>query len=156
MSAKTQFFKKLESSKMAFGSGMSKGDADIAAFCQKMEQLHENIKQWLEGSGLVIKTRPIKVVELLLRNGSFPVTEITVSLEGRTLSFTPLFLYGQGVTGCTEVTLSIERKQTTLTRLLMRSGRNSEWLCCPVNTAYRCETYFDEEMFFCLLSKLLP
>lgn len=156
MSAKSQFFQKLEATRQPPPPPKNKGQADIAAFRLQMEQMYENIQQWLDGSDLSITSRDIPIVELLLGNSSFLVTEITVILDNRSLNFTPLYLYGQGVTGCTEVSLTLQGQQSVLYRLFMRSGNAIGWTFSQMNTLDSKERAFDEESFFGMLNHLLP
>ena len=68
----------------------------------------------------------------------------------------PVFLYGQGVTGCVEVTLHAEGCVRSLGRLFMRAGHLSDWTFLPAGTLLRSEQPFDENTFFGLILALLP
>lgn len=68
----------------------------------------------------------------------------------------PLFLYGQGVTGCIEAISYSEGQVTSLRRLFMRSGSVSDWIFTSPAGLSRLGPRFDESSFFSLILALLP
>lgn len=155
MTAKTQFLKKLQGRQLAPGSFVSKSQADIAEFTQRMDRLREEMAAWLQDTGIDTETTAESLTDLLVGQQPFTVPGIAVRYETQTLHFRPLYLYGHGVTGCVEVILCAEGKRTALQRLFMRAGARAGWVYKPGGEAGP-ERQFDEEAFFGLLTHLLP
>lgn len=156
MSVKLHFLQKLREQQSAPENSTSKSQADIALFRQRMEQLYQQMDSWLAGSGLILQTQAVLVTDLLADSRVFELSDISVGYQQRIVRFTPLFLYGQGVKGCTEVTLQAEGGMTSLGRLFMRAGNPCGWIFNPQTTATQPGTIFDEEAFFRLMACLLP
>ena len=68
----------------------------------------------------------------------------------------PIFLYGQGVAGCVEVTFYSGDKVISQGRLFMRVGNANGWIFTPPDTSSRSGQLFDEGVFFGLILALLP
>lgn len=156
MSVKSQFLQKLRERQSAPEHFSSKSQADIALFRLRMDLLYQQMDSWLAESGLIPETQTVLVSDLLADSRVFELHEISVSYEQRIVRFTPLFLYGQGVTGCTEVTLNAEGGMTSLGRLFMQTGHPGGWVFNPQSTLTRSGLIFDEEAFFRLIACLLP
>ncbi|MNG62909.1 hypothetical protein D3C79_211200 [compost metagenome] len=156
MTARKHFLKKLQAQQSSGHSFTSRSQADIAAFRQGMAQLQENMVGWLADTGLQPENSRVSLSDLLVEAGAFDVPGITLRYENRTIKFTPLFLYGHGVTGCVEVGLYAEGKVAPLGRLFMRAGHNTHWTCARPETLSRPEHAFDEDAFFGMLESLLP
>jgi hypothetical protein len=155
MSAKAQFLKKLQEHQPRSGAFDSRYEADIAEFCQRMEQLQEQIAEWLTETGIHIENMVVPVVELLASGTPFNVLGIVLVWENRKIKFTPLFLYGQGVTGCVEVSLCVDRDTTAQSRLFMRSGESKEWTWQKIGTTSCQRKVFCEDAFFGMIDGLL-
>ncbi|WP_157032539.1 hypothetical protein [Erwinia typographi] len=72
------------------------------------------------------------------------------------MKFTPAFLYGQGVTGCVDVTLVITGEVRALCRLFMRTAESQYWTYTPANLTCGQRQTLDEEAFFTVIAPLLP
>lgn len=156
MSAKSQFLNKLQVRQRAPIPALSKSQADIAAFCQRMAQLQAQMDGWLEGTGLHVETLTTSVADLLVDGGAFDITGIILRYENRSIKFMPVFLYGQSVTGCVEVTSHTGELVTSLGRLFMRAGHFSHWTFTPPEMLPHTGQSFDEPTFFGLILALLP
>lgn len=156
MSVKSQFLEKLQTRQPAPVSFTSKTQADIAEFRLRMAQLQEQIEAWLVGTGLNVEAFTVSVTDLLVGGGAFEVQGIILRYENRAITFTPLFLYGQGVTGCVAVNLCAGGNESPLCRLFMRAGRHDEWCCTRLDTLSGPVRELDEETFFATLEGLLP
>lgn len=155
MSVKSQFLKKLQASQPVPISFTSKTQADIAEFRQRITQLQEQMNAWLTGTGLNVETFTVSVTDLLVEGGSFEIAGIVLRYHDRCVKFTPVFLYGQGVTGCVETAFHDGRRVTSLGRLFMRSGSVSDWTLTPPGVLSRDGKIFDESAFFGLNIALL-
>lgn len=156
MSAKSQFLNKQQARQPAPVPAVSKSQTDIAEFCLRMGQLQEQMDTWLEATGLKVETLTISVADLLVEGGAFEIDGIVLRYENRSVKFMPVFLYGQGVTGCVEVTLYAEGSVTSVGRLFMRAGHFSDWSFTPPGALSRPGQSFDESTFFSLILALLP
>lgn len=156
MSVKSQFLEKLQVRQPASASSVSKTQVDIAEFCLRMAQLQEQMDAWLEGTGLNVETVNTSVMDLLVEGGIFDIAALVLRIDDRSVKFVPAFLYGQGVTGCVEVTLHAEGGVMSLGRLFMRAGHFSDWTFTPPGALSRHGQVFDESTFFGLILALLP
>ncbi|MEW5562631.1 hypothetical protein AB1287_20740 [Enterobacter asburiae] len=156
MSVKSQFLEKLQTRQSALASSVSKSQADIAEFCQRMTQLQEQMDVWLEGTGLNVETFTVSVTDLLVEGGAFDIAALVLRIDDRSVKFVPVFLYGQCVTGCVEATFHNGGLVAPLGRLFMRSGTVNYWTFVPPGALSPSGQGFDESTFFGLILALLP
>ncbi|HFQ7237834.1 TPA: hypothetical protein ACPEW4_002232 [Citrobacter braakii] len=156
MSVKSQFLEKLQARQSAPASSVSKSQVDIAEFCLRITQLQEQMDAWLEGTGLNVEMLSTHVTDLLVESGAFEIDGIVLRYENRSVKFIPVFLYGQGVTGCVEITFHDGTHMTSLGRLFMRSGSVNDWTFTPPGALSCPGQGFDESTFFDLILALLP
>lgn len=155
MSAKTQFLKKLQARQPSPCSFGSKSESDIAMFRQQMSELQERMGGWLENTGISLEYTSVPLTDLLVDSRAFEIPGIQLHYEKRTIKFTPLFLYGQDVTGCVEVSLCAEGRLIPLSRLFMRSGKSTDWTYTLSGGSSWSRCDFGEEAFFMMLDGLL-
>ncbi|UAN30477.1 hypothetical protein [Enterobacter sp. JBIWA005] len=156
MSVKSQFLDKLQTRQSAPASSVSKSQADIAEFHLKMTLLQEQMDAWLDGTGLNVERFSVSVRDLLAEVGAFDIDGIVLRVDDRAVKFTPVFLYGQSVTGCVDVTLHAEGGSTSLGRLFMRAGQFNDWRLTYPGASTLPGVHFDEGAFFGLILSLLP
>lgn len=158
MSAKARFLNKLQQQQLSRHGFANRGQADIAEFCQRMNALMKQMEEWLVQTGIRIESHAISLSECLIGGEVFSVSEIGLHYQNRIITFTPVFLYAQGVTGGVDVTLCADGKMVPLRRLFMRSAGNVKtWTSIPAGKPASVRTAFTEETFFetieCLLSE---
>lgn len=156
MSVKSQFLKKLRARPPSPVPAMSKSQADIAEFRLRMTQLQEQMDVWLVDTGLNVEMFTVPVTDLLVEGGFFDISAIVLRCEDRSITFTPVFLYGQGVTGCVETALHAGGVVTPQGRLFMRAGHVRDWTFSLPGGSSRPGEHFDEGTFFCLILAILP
>ncbi|EBM9948366.1 hypothetical protein T029_20795 [Salmonella enterica subsp. enterica serovar Give] len=156
MSVKSQFLKKLQARQSAPVSFASKSQADIAEFRLRITQLQEQMDAWLVDTGLNVEAFMASVTDLLVEGGAFDISGIVLRVDDRAVKFVPVFLYGQGVSGCVEATFHDGGNVMSLGRLFMRSGTVSDWTFTPPGSLSRPGQCFDESTFFSLILSLLP
>lgn len=117
---------------------------------------YKQVKTLHLDTGLNVETFTVAVTDLLVEDRTFEIAAITLRYDDRSVKFTPVFLYGQGVTGCVEVTLHAEGSVTSVGRLFMRAGHFSDWSFTPPGALSRPGQSFDESTFFSLILALLP
>ncbi|MEL4014430.1 hypothetical protein [Dryocola clanedunensis] len=153
MSAKARFLQKLQDKQTKSGPYNTKAQADIAEFQLRMSQLQASMEVWLEGTDIHPESRPVSLVEFLIGGKTFEVPGISLRYENKVVKFTPVFLYGHGVTGCAEVTLLADGSVIQLCRLFMREGKSSCWTWRPAGNQTAPGGAFDENVFFSLLER---
>jgi len=156
MSIKSQFLEKLQARQSAPASSVGKSQTDIAEFRLRMAQLKEQMDAWLVGTGLNVDTLSTSVMDLLVEGGAFEIDALVLRIDDRSVKFVPVFLYGQGVTGCVEATFHNGGLVTPLGRLFMRSGTVKNWTFVPPGALSPSGQDFDESTFFGLILALLP
>lgn len=156
MTAKARFLKKLLDQLPRSATFNTRAEADIAAFRQRISQLQETMEIWLAGTEIRTETTNTSLVELLVSSSAFSVPGITLHYPQRSIRFTPIFLYGQGVTGCIEASLCTAGGIRPLYRLFMRSETENDWTWRPAGTLSGKPARFDEDAFFTLIASLLP
>ena len=84
MSVKSQFLKKLQARQPSPVPAVSKSQADIAAFRQRMAQLQDQMDAWLTDTGLNAEALAVYVPDLLVEGGAFDISGIVcVMVTGR-------------------------------------------------------------------------
>lgn len=156
MTTKAQFLKKLQDQQSKKGAGEGGNQADIMEFRQRIGELQENMEAWLVGTGIDTEGTSVSLIEYLIGGKAFTVPGILLRYDNQTVEFTPVFLYGQGVTGCIEVTFSENGKSTSPYRLFMRSSEHTNWTWSPTGSGWAPRRLFDENAFFEMMSRLLP
>lgn len=156
MLAKARFLKKLRNLHPRRGDFESKSQADIAEFRQQMCVLKGRMESWLTDTGIAVDEVSVSLVEFLIGGKAFSVPGIHLSYEDRVVKFTPVFLYGQGVTGCVDVTLCVSGQITSLYRLFMRAGGDVNWTYSISGNVAAPRVVFSEEAFFEMSGALLP
>jgi len=156
MSVKLQFLKKLQARQPAPVPAISKSQADIAEFRQRMAQLQDEMDAWLTDTGLNVEPLTVSVPDLLVEGGAFEISGIVLRYDCRAVKFMPIFLYGQGVAGCVEVTFCSGDKVISQGRLFMRVESANGWIFTPPDTSSRSGQLLDEGVFFGLILALLP
>lgn len=156
MSVKSAFLKKLQTRQSPPAIVTSKSQADIATFRLQMEQLQEQMTGWLVETGLQAEAFTVSVPDLLVAGGAFTISAIVLRYENRTIKWIPIFLYGQGITGCVEITLHAGERVTPLGRLFMHAGRLRVRMINQQSDASLHGHVFDEDIFFHLIAGLLP
>ncbi|MCS2158005.1 hypothetical protein MUU48_13935 [Scandinavium sp. H11S7] len=156
MSAKAQFLKKLQDQQPRPREFDSKCEADIAELRQRMGELQENMAAWLTDTGIRIEPQDVALSDLLVGRKTFNVPALGLYYDDREIKFTPVFLYGQGVTGCVEVSLCVQGRATPQYRLFMRSSESAGWTCSPLCIPGARRSAFSEDAFFEMIAGLLP
>ena len=156
MSVKSQFLDKLQARQPAPALYLNKTQADITEFRLRMTQLQEQMDAWLEGTGLSVEAYSTSVTDLLVEGRVFDIDALVLRIDDRSVKFVPVFLYGQGVTGCVEATFHNGGLVTPLGRLFMRSGTVNNWTYVPPGALSPSGQGFDESTFFGLILALLP
>ncbi len=113
MSARERFFKKVQQNSNSMLPGKTSAEAAIREFCQRMDELAQQIDQWFEGSGIevIITTRHIYDLSTLgysLSSGicRYDITTVRLQNGERSASIIPEQLCRGADTGC--VTMRVD------------------------------------------------
>lgn len=79
--------------------------------------------------------------------GAFDISGIVMRYDDQTVTFTPVLLYGQGVTGCLKAIVTGEGHRSFKGHLFMRSGTVNDWTFTPFGDLSRFGQGFDESTF---------
>lgn len=156
MSAKAQFLKKLQDQQPRRSEFDTKSEADIAELRQRMGELQEQMDGWLVDTGIRIESHDVALSDLLAGGKTFSVPALNLHYDDRTIKFTPVFLYGQGVVGCVEVTLCVQGRAFPQFRLFMRCIESNDWTCIRLGIPGARRSAFSEDAFFEMIAGLLP
>ncbi len=134
MSARERFFKKVQQmNNRALDSNQS-AEAEIQEFCQRMDDLAQQINMWFGDSGIeVIITKKylhdLSTVGLSLNSGvcRYEITTIRLQNGNRSVSIIPEQLCRVGDRGC--VTMNVDAPGTA-------SGRQTFYLCMAPDSGW--------------------
>lgn len=168
MSAKDEFFNKLQVNKNSTESRVQRVMADIKGFQLRMDKLIEQISEWLNGSGIevipvpivlndeTIVTMPGSEITALSRYG---INKLKLSNADKFATFTPIGVYGGEAKGWVELIVSPNGifNHNSLKFRLKYDDSTSVWfirkepqtLKNPVE-----QEIFTEEVFFKVISGL--
>jgi hypothetical protein len=156
MSAKARFLKKLQDQQPRSRGFDNKSQADIAEFRDRLGELHETVDGWLTDTGIQVEDFSVSVLDSFAGGSSFVVPGMALRYEQRVMRFTPVFLYGQGVTGGVEIALCAAGQTRVLYRLFMRSSEEASWSFSHSGSVTAHRESFNEEAFFEMIGPLLP
>ncbi|MGX5022259.1 hypothetical protein ACWKXN_06470 [Enterobacter sp. UPMP2060] len=156
MTIKSQLINQLQVTHTAPVFFASNPQVDIQEFCLRMTQLQERMNDWLMGVGMCVETLTVSVTNILEGGGVFDITALIINRNGRSLTFTPVFLPCQGMTWSVETTLHVGGLMTSQGRLFIRGGHHNDWMFSLPGALSRQGQHFDEGTFFCLILALLP
>ncbi|HCM9274275.1 TPA: hypothetical protein N5L20_003094 [Enterobacter kobei] len=113
MSARERFFKKVQQNSNSVLPGKTSAEAEILEFCQRMDELAQQIDQWFEGSGVevIIATRHIHDLSTIgysLSSGicRYDITTVRLQNGERSASIIPDQFCQGAERGC--VTMRVE------------------------------------------------
>lgn len=106
MSARERFFKKVQDKNNRVTSGKKSADAEVRAFCSRMDELAQQISQWFAGSGIEVtfSTRhlhDLSAVGYSLNSGiyRYDITAIQLQNGDRSVRLLPEQLWNGTETG---------------------------------------------------------
>ena len=113
MSARERFFKKVQQNSNSMLPGKTSAGVEIREFCQRMDELAQQISRWFEGCGIevIIATRHIHDMSTIgysLSSGicRYDITTVRLNNGERSASIMPEQLCRGAETGC--VTMRVE------------------------------------------------
>lgn len=160
MSARERFFKKVQQNKV-LPRNEGPVEADIRAFCQRMDELSEQIGEWLEGAGIdIVLSRKylsdLSTVGVSLNSGASRYEVTTIRLENglRSVSITPEQLYKCGEKGCATLTVDVPDRPAGKQTLFLSMAPDEGWFIRGEHQNYRNRVLLTEENFFQAIDSL--
>ena len=109
-------------------------DMDIQAFCQRMNQLAQQVRQWFEGSGVDVilgakSLQDLSTVGRSLNSGAsrYDITTIRLQNDTRSVSILPEQLYQNGLKGCVTLTVDAPDCEPGKQRFYLCMAPESGW-----------------------------
>lgn len=134
MSARERFFKKVQQRTNRASDSNRSAEAEIQAFCERMDDLAQQVNVWFEGSGIEViiakkYLHDLSTVGLSLNNGvcRYEITTIRLQNGNRSVSIIPEQLCRAGDRGC--VTMNVDAPDTA-------SGRQTFYLCMAQDSGW--------------------
>lgn len=114
MSARERFFRKVQQNITRIPSGQRTAEAEIKVFRQRMDELAQQVSQWLAGSGIevTLSTKHIhdlSTVGFSLDSGicRYDITTVLLQNGGRSVSIVPEQLCRGTETGCVTLRINV-------------------------------------------------
>lgn len=161
VSVRERFFKKVQQkNNRALGSNKS-AEAEVQAFCQRMDELAQQINMWFEDSGIEViiakkYLHDLSTVGLSLNSGvcRYEITTIRLQNGNRSVSIIPEQLCRAGDRGC--VTMNVDAPDTAPGRqtFYLCMAPNSGWLIRNENQGVLGNVLLTEDVFFRAIENL--
>ena len=160
MSARELFFKKVQQQNTI---PITEGsvEADIRAFCQRMNELAQQITQWLEGSGVVITQSTVYLSDLStigasLNSGAsrYAITTLRLQNRDRSVCIVPEQLYRSGEKGCVTLSMNTPESQSPGQQWYLSQAPEGGWFIREEQQAATMKSTLTEDVFFRTIENL--
>ncbi|MDK9365752.1 hypothetical protein [Lelliottia wanjuensis] len=162
MSVRERFFKKVQQKQNFTAPSDGSVAGDIQAFCQRMDELAQQVQQWFEGSGIdvAIATIPLQDLSTIghsLNSGAsrYDITTIRLQNGTRSVSIMPGQLYQKESKGCVTLTVNTPDRTPVKQYFYLCMAPVDGWLIRneqQLKTSYNMMT---EDVFFSVIDKLV-
>lgn len=160
MSARERFFKKVQQQNTIPLTDGSVA-ADIRAFCQRMDELAQQVQQWFDGSGIEVVTgvkslSDLSTVGRSLNSGAsrYDITTITLQNDTRSVSIAPVQLYQDGCTGCVTLTVDAPDREPARQQFYLSMKPEGGWFIREEQQAGSIKSTMTEDVFFRAIENL--
>jgi len=163
VSARERFLKRVQQKQTPTSAVPGDGtvDADIEAFCQRMDELAQQVQQWFNGSGIdvVIGTtclQDLSTVGRSLNSGAsrYDITTIRLQNDTRSVSILPEQLYQLEQKGCVTLTVEVPDLEPTRQRFHLSMAPEAGWFIRAEHQVVSGKTIMTEDVFFCAIENL--
>lgn len=161
MSARERFLKRVQQKQNTTVPGDGTVDADIQAFCQRMDELAQQVQQWFNGSGIdvVIGTTSLQDLSTIgrsLNSGAsrYDITTIKLQNDTRSVSILPEQLYQKGQKGCLTMTVEMPDLEPTRQHFYLSMAPEAGWFIRVEHQAVSGKTIMTEDVFFRAIENL--
>ena len=161
MSVREHFFKKVQQKQSDIIPSDGPVDADIQAFCQRMDELVQQVRQWFEGSGVDVvigakSLQDLSTVGRSLNSGAsrYDITTIRLQNAPRSVSILPEQLYQNGLKGCVTLTVDAPDCEPGKQRFHLCMASESGWFIRSEHQATASKIIMTEDIFFRTIENL--
>lgn len=161
MSARERFFKKVQQKQNPVPPGNGTVEADILAFCQRMDELAQQIDEWFDGIGLklTVSTKYLQDLSTLghsLNNGvsRYDITAIIVQNGCRSVSIIPEQLYQNGCRGCVTLTVDAPDREPARQQFYLSMKPEGGWFIREEQQTSAIKSTMTEDVFFRVIDNL--
>lgn len=161
MSVRARFFKKVQQKQNTPLPGDRGVDADVQAFCQRMDELVQQVQQWFDGSGVEVTVsmrclQDLSTVGVSLSSGAFRYDIATLRLQNdaRSVSILPEQLYQNGQKGCVTMTVNAPGRVPSRQRFYLSMEPEGGWYIQHEDQAKANTTMMTEDVFFQAIENL--
>ena len=160
MSARERFFKKVQQQNTPPLTDGSVA-ADIRAFCQRMDELAQQVQQWFDGSGIEViigekSLSDLSTVGRSLNGGAsrYDITTIRLQNDIRSVSVQPEQLYQNGCTGCVTLIVDTPDREPGRKRFYLSMKPEGGWFIREEQQAATMKSTLTEDVFFQAIENL--
>ena len=161
MSVRERFFKKVQQKQNFTAPSDGSVEGDIQAFCQRMDELAQQVQQWFEGSGIDVAIATISLQDLStighsLNSGAsrYDITTIRLQNGTRSVSIVPGQLYQDGCTGCVTLTVDTPDCEPGRQRFYLSMKPEGGWFIREEQQASTMKSTLTEDVFFQTIENL--
>ncbi|WP_237931598.1 hypothetical protein [Buttiauxella sp. S19-1] len=161
MSTRERFFNKVQQKHNTTVPGDGAVDADIQAFCQRMNALAQQVQQWFDGSGIevIIGTKTLQDLSTVgrsLNNGAsrYDITTIRVQNDTRSVSILPEQLYQLEQKGCLTMTVEVPDLEPTRQHFYLSMAPEAGWVIRNERQLISSNHMMTEDVFFRAIENL--
>lgn len=161
MSVRERFFRKVQQNQNPPAPAGGSVGADIRAFCQRMDELAQQVSEWFEGSGVEVIITTISLSDLStigrsLNSGAsrYEITNIRLQNGLRSVSITPEQLYRDNMRGCVTLTIEAPDRHPARQRFHLRMAPEGGWFILGEHQTATAERMMTEDVFFRTIENL--
>lgn len=161
MSVRDRFFRKVQQQQSTPVPGGGPVEADIQAFCQRMDELAQQVCGWFDGSGIdvVIGVRPLSDLSTIgysLNSGAsrYDITTIRLQNGIRRADIFPEQLYRNGAKGCVTMMLDTPDRYPVRQRFYLTMAPEGGWYLRREHQTVANKSIMTEDIFFRAIENL--
>jgi hypothetical protein len=161
VSARERFLKRVQQKHNTTVPGDGTVDADVQVFCQRMDELAQQVQQWFEGSGIevIIATKTLQDLSTVGRSlnsgvSRYDITTIRLQNDTRNVSILPEQLYQKGSKGCVTLTVDAPGCSPGKQYFYLSMAPESGWFIRAEHQAVSGKTIMTEDVFFRAIENL--
>lgn len=161
MSVRERFFKKVQQKQNGTVAGDGSVGADIQAFCQRMDELAQQVQLWFEGSGIEViiamkHLQDLSTVGRCLNSGAsrYDITSIRLQNDIRSVSIMPEQLYQKGNKGCMTMTVDTPDCTSNKQQFYLCMAPESGWFIRGEHQTAANKIIMTEDIFFRAIESL--
>jgi len=155
VSVRERFFKKVQQKQNPPAPSDGSVEGDIQAFCQRMDELAQQVQQWFEGSGIDViiamtSLQDLSTIGHSLNSGAsrYDITTIRLQNGTRSVSIMPGQLYQKESKGCVTLTVNTPDRTPVKQYFYLCMAPESGWFIRGEHQPVTDRTIMTEDVFF--------